>query len=105
MDLKSLVDKLKAQGADLTTLKIETKVVGTTGRARALRTTIDLIDGDIVNEVHADFLTGDLEQLRAFHGEQVSKAEGIVAARIEMLKAILGKLGELLADEPETDES
>ena len=105
MDLKGLVDKLKAQGADLTTLKIETKVVGSAGRARALRTSIDLIDGDIVNEVHEDFLTGELGELRAFHGDQVSKAEGIVKARVEMMKAILGKLGELITDEPDDDES
>ncbi len=98
MDFKGFIEKLKAQGADLTTLKIETKVVGAEGRSRAIRTSIDLVDGDIVNEVHADFLGGDLEQLRTFHSEQVAKAEGIVRARIEMLTAAFGKLGQLLTD-------
>ena len=78
----------------MTELTIETVLEG--DPQRRMHTRIDLVDGDIKNTIHQDFVTGDLKSLRDFHEAQVHKGQEIVKNNVAALKALL----ELVVDMP-----
>jgi hypothetical protein len=63
-----------------------------------LRTSINLIDGDIENEVGADFLDNSpWGELRNFHEEQVAKASDTIQNNIKTVMDIGQKVGGMLS--------
>ena len=69
-----------------------------------LRTTINLIDGDIENELGADFLHGSpYAELRDFHEVQVAKGAETIANNLKTLVDIGHKVTGLLNSENEDE--
>lgn len=67
-----------------------------------LKTTINLIDGDIENELGADFLQGSpYAELRGFHETQVEKGAETIANNLKTLVDIGQKVSGLLDSESE----
>ena len=89
-----ILDKLWKAIEGMTKLEITTALEG--DQQRSMVTVIDLVDGDIKNTIHKDFVTGDLKSLRDFHEAQVHKGQEIVKNNIAALKALL----ELVIDMP-----
>lgn len=69
----------------LTNLVIITSV-NEEGEPKEMKTTIDLVQGDIKNEIDAAFVTGDLKDLREYHAAQVLKGQQIIRDNIAALK-------------------
>ncbi|WP_434685078.1 hypothetical protein [Pseudanabaena minima] len=110
-ETKNFGDALVEIFSDLVQLEIVTWVAhegDTTHRAgNRLRTTINLIDGDIENELGADFLQGSpYAELRGFHEIQVEKGAETIANNLKTLVDIGQKVTGLLngESEPETEE-
>ena len=58
-----------------------------------LRTRINLVDGDIDNEVGSQFLnSGPYAELRDFHSSQVKQSRAIVRQNLESLQTLAGVL-------------
>ncbi len=98
--------------SDLVQLEIVTWVAhegDTTHKSgNRLRTTINLIDGDIENELGADFLQGSpYAELRGFHEIQVAKGAETIATNLKTLVEIGEKVTSMLSgkDEPASDSS
>ena len=106
MTTKAWVDKLEAALNNLVTLEIVTAVGNvspskrdpTTGlrsegapdpNAKLLRTRIDLLRGDITTELDPAFVTGEYQELRAFHAAREQQAADIVKRNIEALSAVI----------------
>ena len=70
----------------LVTLTVVTRVDD--GPVREMKTDIRILEGDITNVVHEDFVGGDLPQLRAFHDSQVAKGQQIIRDNIEAMKSL-----------------
>jgi hypothetical protein len=83
----STLTKLRNAIDGLTKLTIRTVIDGDGGE-RSMRTVIDLVDGDIENTIHQDFVSGELKGLRDFHEAQVHKGQEIIKNNIAALKAI-----------------
>ncbi len=111
-ETKNFGDALIEIFSDLVQLEIVTWVAhegDTTHRAgNRLKTTINLIDGDIENELGADFLQGSpYAELRGFHESQVGKGSETIANNLKTLVDIGQKVTEMLngenKPEPEKD--
>lgn len=69
-----------------------------------LKTTINLIDGDIENELGADFLQGSpYAELRDFHELQVQKGAETIANNLQTLVGIGQKVTDLLNQKNEEE--
>ncbi len=98
---KNFGDALMEIFSDLVQLEIVTWVAregDTTHKAgNRLRTTINLIDGDIENELGSDFLQGSpYAELRGFHELQVEKGAETIANNLRTLVDIGQKVTEML---------
>jgi hypothetical protein len=109
---KNFGDALVEIFSDLVQLEIVTWVAhegDTTHKSgNRLKTTINLIDGDIENELGADFLQGSpYAELRSFHELQVEKGAETIANNLKTLVDIGEKVTGLLTGkgEPETDDT
>ncbi len=103
---KNFGDALVEVFSDLVQLEIVTWVAhegDTTHKSgNRLKTTINLIDGDIENELGADFLQGSpYAELRGFHETQVEKGAETIANNLKTLVNIGQKVTEMLQDENE----
>lgn len=74
----------------LITLTITTRV--TTGAEKSMKTEIRLLEGDITNTLHQDFVGDDPTQLRSFHEAQVVKGQQIIKDNIEATKSLMSLL-------------
>ncbi len=107
---KNFGDALMEVFSDLVELEIVTWVAhegDTTHKpGNRLKTTINLIDGDIENEIGADFLQGSpYAELRGFHETQVEKGAETIANNLKTLVDIGQKVTGLLAGEHESENS
>ncbi len=103
---KNFGDALVEVFSDLVHLEIVTWVAHegdqTHKTGNRLRTTINLIDGDIENELGSDFLQGSpYAELREFHEVQVQKGADTIANNLKTLVDIGHKVTGLLNGEPE----
>jgi hypothetical protein len=103
---KNFGDALVEVFSDLVKLEIVTWVAheGDTNHkaGNRLKTTINLIDGDIENELGADFLQGSpYAELRGFHEIQVEKGAETIANNLKTLVDIGQKVTGLLNSESE----
>ncbi len=101
---KNFGDALVEVFSDLVRLEIVTWVAhegDTTHKSgNRLKTTINLIDGDIENELGADFLQGSpYAELRGFHEIQVAKGAETIANNLKTLVDIGQKVTGLLESE------
>jgi len=101
---KNFGDALVEVFSDLVRLEIVTWVAhegDTTHKSgNRLKTTINLIDGDIENELGADFLQGSpYAELRGFHEMQVTKGAETIANNLKTLVDIGQKVTGLLDSE------
>ncbi|PZV17831.1 MAG: hypothetical protein DCF20_05550 [Pseudanabaena sp.] len=111
-ETKNFGDALVEVFSDLVQLEIVTWVAhegDTTHRAgNRLKTTINLIDGDIENELGSDFLPGSpYAELRGFHEMQVEKGSETIANNLKTLVNIGEKVTGLLngGSTPEPEDS
>ncbi|WP_055074804.1 hypothetical protein [Pseudanabaena sp. 'Roaring Creek'] len=98
---KNFGDALVEIFSDLVELEIVTWVAHegdtTHKEGNRLKTTINLIDGDIENEIGADFLQGSpYAELRSFHETQVAKGAETIANNLKTLVDIGEKVTEML---------
>ena len=105
---KNFGDALVEVFADLVHLEIVTWVARegdqTHKTGNRLRTTINLIDGDIENELGSDFLQGSpYAELRDFHEMQVQKGAETIANNLKTLVDIGHRVTGLLNGESEPD--
>lgn len=103
-ETKNFGDALVEIFSDLVQLEIVTWVAhegDTTHKTgNRLRTTINLIDGDIENELGADFLNGSpYAELREFHETQVAKGSETIANNLKTLVDIGQKVTGMLNGE------
>ena len=96
--------------SDLVQLEIVTWVAhegDTTHKSgNRLRTNINLIDGDIENELGADFLQGSpYAELRGFHELQVQKGAETISTNLKTLVEIGEKVTGMLASKGEPESS
>ena len=78
---------LKDLFTGLVNLKIQTIVTSSTDQnAQAIRTTINLVDGDIINEINKS-LVKDLDVFE-FHKEQVNRGEAIIERNVNTVRAL-----------------
>ncbi|MBD2177412.1 hypothetical protein H6F42_10860 [Pseudanabaena sp. FACHB-1998] len=108
-ETKNFGDALVEIFSDLVQLEIVTWVAheGDTSHkaGNRLKTTINLIDGDIENELGADFLQGSpYAELREFHEIQVAKGSETIANNLKTLVDIGQKVTGMLAGESEDQE-
>ncbi len=107
-DSKNFGDALVEVFSDLVELEIVTWVAhegDTTHKTgNRLKTTINLIDGDIENEIGADFLQGSpYAELRSFHETQVEKGAETIANNLKTLVDIGQKVTGLLTGKSEEE--
>ena len=107
-ETKNFGDALVEIFSDLVQLEIVTWVAhegDTTHKAgNRLKTTINLIDGDIENELGADFLQGSpYAELRGFHETQVGKGSETIANNLKTLVDIGEKVTGMLHGEKEPE--
>ena len=107
-ETKNFGDALIEIFSDLVQLEIVTWVAhegDTTHKAgNRLKTKINLIDGDIENELGADFLQGSpYAELRGFHEIQVEKGSETIANNLKTLVDIGQKVTGLLNGESELE--
>lgn len=105
-ETKNFGDALVEVFSDLVQLEIVTWVAHegdlTHKTGNRLKTTINLIDGDIENELGADFLQGSpYAELRGFHELQVEKGAETIANNLKTLVDIGQKVTGLLNGETE----
>jgi hypothetical protein len=105
MSIGALYTKLESSLENLVTLEIVTavgpvqpttrdsngvKIQATTDAgAKLLRTSIDLLQGDITTEMDPAFVTGPYQDLRQFHQAREAQAMEIVKGNIEAVKALV----------------
>lgn len=104
---KNFGDALVEVFSDLVHLEIVTWVAReeneTQKSGNRLKTTINLIDGDIENELGADFLQGSpYAELRDFHEAQVQRGSDTIANNLKTLVDIGHKVTALLKGEADT---
>jgi hypothetical protein len=76
----------------LLTLEVRTVINDAEHGNRTLLTQINLASGDIETRMHVDFVTGALEEVRAYHAEQVLKGQNIIGEHIKTLAALVDDL-------------
>jgi len=107
---KNFGDALMEIFSDLVQLEIVTWVAHegdeTHKAGNRLKTTINLIDGDIENELGADFLQGSpYAELRTFHELQVEKGAATIANNLKTLVDIGQKVTGMLQGKSGDDDA
>ena len=77
----------------LATLNVETIVVDNGGN-KAIKTEMDLIDGDVKTRIDKDFITGELTSIREFHNQQVTNAREVVSSNVAAMVDLAEKIGD-----------
>lgn len=90
--LAEISQKITDAIEQLLTLDVKTVINDAEHGNRSLLTEINLITGDIETRMHVDFVTGELEEVRAFHAEQVKKGQGIISDHIKTLARLVDDL-------------
>ena len=90
--LADISQKITDAIEQLLTLEVRTVINDAEHGNRILLTQIDLLTGDIETRMHLDFVTGELEEVRAFHAEQVLKGQTIISEHIKTLAALVDDL-------------
>ena len=80
---KDFAAKLAAIFEDAVNLTVTTKI---TEGDEQIKTTINLLDGDITNEINKNYIAQD--KVADFHSQQVAKAEQIIQTNINTLKEL-----------------
>ena len=94
----NLAEAMKLALSEMIELRISTRVVSEDGSAddrpgHQINTRINIVDGDIENEIGSVFLNdGPYSELRSFHAQQVADAQKIIRTNIESLQTLLGLL-------------
>lgn len=88
MDWTQTKEKLKTAIEQAVKLEIKTKVGDGGANEKEMATTIDLLAGDITNQLDREFVVGELQGLRAFHETQVLKGQQIIKDNLDALKAL-----------------
>lgn len=109
---KDLKEKIMESVENLVTLEIMTAVghvAGPSGGSdegrslpdldydrnpKMILTKIDLLQGDIKTVYHEDFVTGDYQELKAFHAAREKEGYNIIQQNIEALKSLLKMVDE-----------
>ncbi len=86
--LKKITDALER----LLTLEVKTVVWDGEHGDRDITTQIRLATGDITTRMHADFIGGELDAMREFHAEQVSRGQKIIADHVKTLLDLVSEL-------------
>lgn len=101
LTIENLSNALKTALSEVIELEITTWVVpadgsNPTGEAlpgHRMRTRLNIVDGDIDNEVGSDFLnSGPYSELKAFHMTQVQQSREIVQDNLESIQQLFGIL-------------
>lgn len=87
---KSLSTQIRNAINNLLTLTITTQV--TASGEKSMKTEIKLLEGDITNTLHQDFVGDDPTELRSFHEAQVVKGQQIIKDNIEATKSLMSLL-------------
>jgi len=66
--------------------------------AKIMRTSIDLLQGDITTQMDPAFTTGELQALRDFHGARELQGAAIIKANVDTLSQILSLALRLSSD-------
>jgi len=94
----NLAEAMKLALSEMIELRISTRVVSEDGSTddrpgHQINTRINIVDGDIENEIGSVFLKdGPYSELRSFHAQQVADAQKIIRTNIESLQTLLGLL-------------
>ncbi|MBD2578737.1 hypothetical protein [Oscillatoria sp. FACHB-1406] len=73
---------------------------------RALKTRLNIVDGEIDNQVGAQFIgNGPYRELREFHTEQVQSGQQIIQKNLESLQQVFTILTVALARQPQASPS
>jgi len=110
LDIDDIIDVIKTALIDVVELKITTWVSepstqseeesqnqGSSTSGNRMFTRINLIDGDIDNEVGSQFVGGGpYAELREFHLSQVQESREIIQKNIESVQKLYGILVEIL---------
>ncbi|MEY2976952.1 MAG: hypothetical protein RLZZ435_1091 [Cyanobacteriota bacterium] len=89
-----LGEAMKLALSEMIELRISTRVVSEDGSVddrpgHQIQTRINIVDGDIENEIGSLFLKdGPYSELRSFHAQQVAEAQQIIRTNIESLQTL-----------------
>lgn len=86
LEIVTAVGPVKPTNRDAKGIKVQEK---TDDAAKLLRTSIDLLEGDITTEMDPAFVTGPYQELREFHKAREAQAIEIVKGNIEAVKALI----------------
>ncbi len=89
----NLAERILQSIEDLVTLDINT-IVDDGDTKKAIRSTLNLIDGDITTEMDITFVTGDLKELRDYHAQREAQGNQVIKDNI----AALGELIKLFKE-------
>ncbi|MFZ9736948.1 MAG: hypothetical protein ACO3EZ_02960, partial [Prochlorotrichaceae cyanobacterium] len=90
----NLGEAMKLALSEMIELRISTRVVSEDGSVddrpgHQIQTRINIVDGDIENEIGSLFLKdGPYSELRSFHAQQVAEAQQIIRTNIESLQTL-----------------
>ncbi len=70
-------------------------------QASAMQTSIDLIGGDICNQIDSAYTTGDLTSLRDFHLQQVKAGHDIIVNNFKAMIDLFKVLGDAVSGSQE----
>ncbi len=101
--VSDFISKLELSIENLITLKVVTRIAASSGAtgassdgaAKAITTTIDLLQGDITTEIDPAFVGDSYKALRDFHASREKQAMDIIKTNIEAIE----KLCQMIADE------
>lgn len=86
LEIVTAVGLVQPTTRDANGVKVQAK---TDAGAKLLRTSIDLVQGDITTEMDPAFVTGPYQDLREFHKAREAQAMEIVKGNIEAVKALV----------------
>lgn len=116
MGFKELLGRIESALDDLTTLNIVTAVGRVTlpakdaasgpvppvdRDAKVMRTSIDLLRGDMTTVMDPDFVTGPYQALREYHAAREKQGAAIIQANIEALKSLKNLAKEMASHPPD----
>jgi hypothetical protein len=90
--MADLKEKITQALEGLLTLQVKTVVTDVEHGDREISTEIRLDSGDITTRMHADFIGGELDAMRTFHAEQVSRGQKIIADHVKTLLDLVREL-------------
>ena len=91
---REILGHLEKAASNLMKLEITTTVVG--AQPREIKTTIDLVQGDIKNSLDDAFLRDDeLKPIRDFHDGQVEKGQAIIKGNVDVIVDLVKQLRDM----------